>query len=305
MFGRKKHSRRSTNIVFVLFRTILSLVMFVILLGGLYSAYKHFSGFDPLKLDPQTLVLSLIKSRSPEDILSIFSSLKLSQKQPDSNILGNLKIDSSQPQTQTQPESNQSVKTFVFSFAMLADSHSDNLYLKKALDQIKKDYPTVKFLIGLGDYTEVGTLDELKLVKKEFDSFGIRYFLIPGDHDLWDARDKGNDPTTNYRQVFGLTYQSFSEGNFYFILINNSDNYLGLGENQLTWLGRELEKANQSAGIYVFAHEPLYHPSSDRVMGKVESKLKEEAEKLTEMLSGSGVNQVFFGDIHFFSEYED
>ena len=58
MFGR--HHRRPINILFVIFRLLLSVVMLTILMVGIYSAYKHFSGLDPLKLNPQAIVLGIV-----------------------------------------------------------------------------------------------------------------------------------------------------------------------------------------------------------------------------------------------------
>lgn len=300
----RKHYRRSTNIVFVIFRLGLSLVMLVILTGGLYSAYKHFSGLDPLKIDPKTLISSLINSKGPEQLISILTSFKLTQsKQADNqHILG--QIQQTLPQTPQQYPSKSS-KTLAYTFALVADSHSDNLYLRKALAQIKKDYPTVKFLIGLGDYSEVGTIDELKGAKGEFDNAGIRYFLIPGDHDLWDSRNRSLPPITNFKAVFGPGYQDFWEGNHLFILLNNSDNYLGINEAQLSWLDDQLDKGRQADGIHVFIHESLYHPSSEHIMGRVESSLKGQAKSLIQKLKKGGVDQIFAGDIHFFSEYTE
>jgi len=164
------------------------------------------------------------------------------------------------------------------------------------------------FIIGLGDYTEVGTLDELEKAKKEFDQSGIRYFLAAGDHDLWDARDKQQDPTENFKTVFGLTYQSFSYKNAFFIIIYNSDNYLGVSDVQLAWIKEQLNKAQSQSEIetiFVFLQEPLYHPSSNRIMGKTEDKLKEQAKNLTKILKEGKVKEVFAGDIHFFTRYQE
>ena len=188
---------------------------------------------------------------------------------------------------------------------MVADSHNDNLYLKKALSQTKQD-PQIKFIIGLGDYTEVGTIDELKNAKKELDDASIRYFLTVGDHDLWDARNKGLPATANFNQLFGPAYQSFSFENFYFILLFNSDNYQGVDEDQMRWLQQQLQKAKQEGRIiFIFTHEPLYHPSSDHVMGRVEGNLKIQAKNLIRTLKDWGVSKVFSGDTHYFSQYSE
>lgn len=298
MFRRYKGGRRHTNILFVMFRLILSLIMFTLLLGGVYSAYKHFSGLDPLKLDPQAVLNQLLEDKVPKEVLKILPV--------DRQVLG-------QSDNLTQP--NPVTSRVLFKFLLLADAHNDMADLKKAILQAKQNFPDIKFIIGLGDYTEVGTLDELKNAKQEFDSSGSRYFLLPGDHDLWDSRDKGFSPDANFRQVFGPTYQSFSFDNFKFILLYNSDNYVGMGEDQLMWLSDELNKARMEGvkGIFVFVHEPLFHPSSDHIVGRVEKKLKREASNLIHTLSESKVNEqvrafgtkVFAGDIHFFSQYRE
>lgn len=260
--------RRYTNIVFVIFRLVLSLVISAVLLGGIYSAYKHFSGLDPLKLNPQTVFSNLLSRANP----NIFS-------------------------TPIQKE--------VFSFILVADSHNDNANLKNALTQAKDKNP--EFIIGLGDYTEVGTVDELKKAKQEFDNLGLRYFLAVGDHDLWDCRNRSLPPDCNFKEVFGPAYQSFIFNQFEFIILNNSDNYIGMGEEELEWLSKEIQSAKDAKlkGIYVFVQEPLYHPSSDHVMGRIEKDLKNQARSLIRTLKDGGVKKVFAGDTHYFSEYSE
>lgn len=292
MFGRKHHSgRRSANPIFILFRLILSLVIFTSLLGGVYYAYKHFSGLDPLKLDPKSVAT---------EALTLLSSINIrNQKILPQNL------------TASVPKTNPKI---VFKFLLVADSHSDNNNLQKAISQAKRNFPDTQFIIGLGDYTEVGTLDEMQKAKKEFDHANLRYFLIPGDHDLWDSRDKNKPPLTNFRQIFGPTYQSFEFNNFKFILLDNSDNYLGLDEAQLKWLAGELERSKdeQAKAIFVFVHEPLFHPSSDHVMGRVEKELKNQARSVIFTLSEArladgqaAVKKIFAGDTHYFSQYNE
>lgn len=283
MFGRRK--RKSTNILFVTFRLILSLVMFAVLLGGIYSAYKHFSGLDPLKLDPFTTVSNLINSKSGQQVLGVLSFVKIGKQN------NNL-----QPQSMARP---------IFKFLTLTDSHSDNNNLQKAIKGAKQKYPDIQFIIGLGDYTEVGTLEELRLAKHELDLSTLRYFVIPGDHDLWDSRDKQQNSLSNFKQIFGPNYQSFIFEDYLFLLLDNSDNYLGIGPEQEQWLVSELEKGQSLKGILVVIHEPLYHPSSDHFMGRVEPKLKQQAKSLVYQLKAAGVKLVLSGDIHYFSEYSE
>lgn len=286
MFGKKHHQgKRSPNIPFVIFRLFLSLTMFMVLLVGVYVAYKQFSGLDPLKLDPQAVISELLAGKIPTEILD-------------------LPIPPKNPQKNSEPAPNKTAADLAFRFLVVADSHNDNTNLGKAIDQARAIYPDLSFIIGLGDYTEIGTVEDLKKAKEEFDRFGLRYFLIPGDHDLWDCRNRVLPPTDCFKQVFGPNYQTFIFEGFKFLLLDNSDAYTGFDSGQLRWIADELERGKQEGlkGIFVFLHTPLYHPSSDHVMGRVEKSLKLQADGLIFQLKAGGVNRVFAGDTHYFSE---
>lgn len=270
--------------------------MFSLLFFAGYSAFKHFSGTDPLKLDPKSIFENLIQARTPEQVLGVLTSIKLREKLPNISTDNEISVGNTK---------EVAAGNALFKFLLISDSHNDSINLQRSLAQAKQSYPDLQFIIGLGDYTDVGTLKELADAKSEFDLSGLRYFLIPGDHDLWDARDKGQDPLNNFRQTFGPSYQYFTYQDFHFVLVNNADNYLGVGTEQINWVTEQLDKTNQDGtrGIFVFIHEPLFHPSSDHIMGRVEKNLKHEAKNLINLFAEAKVNKVFSGDIHFFGEY--
>ncbi len=293
MFGRKykKEHRKRSNPLFGIFRLLLSLIIFAVLVGGVYSAYKQFSGADPLNLSPQSISSNLIsKDRLIDLTLSLLSI----------DIKGKI-IPADQPES-----SKKSIKSKTsFKFAIVADCHNDNNNLAKALSQAKAG--DAKFVIGLGDFSDVGTKAELIDAKKKFDEAGLRYFLTPGDHDLWESRDKNEPPLTNFYSVFGSSFQAFGYGEVRFIILYNSDNYKGLGEEQLKWFKFEMENIKQANPklVLAFVHEPLYHPSSDHYMGKVTPSLLPEAKQLIKDLKQAGTKEVFAGDIHYFTQYSE
>lgn len=304
MFGKKSY-KRPTFLPFVIFRLILSVIIFAFLMGGFYSALQYFSGVDPLKVDPKALGGVVISAlRNPNSTIESLSKLDFNSL---FTIPNNSVVPSDNPLNSGQSDVPKDIPVS-FSFLLFADSHSENNYLEKALEQGKKKAKNLQFVIGLGDYTEVGTVEELKVAKQVLDSAGVRYFVVPGDHDLWDSRDKKNLATQNFRTVFGSTYQSFIYKNVKFVLIDNADNYLGLSETQIQWLKNELEKAKNKDNVsmvFVFAQKPLYHPSSDHVMGAQTPKLKDQAKELISLLKDAGVNEFFAGDIHYFTRYTD
>lgn len=307
MFKKRHGGRRSPNILFVIFRLCLSLTIFSVLLFGVYSAYKNFSGIDPLKVEPKTLLATFLSSDEAIKVVDKVLGFKIPGIDKGSIPLvdKNQTIPADIKKEVTQ--SSADTKVADFSFMLVADSHNDNDYLRRAISQANRSNKKIEFIIGLGDYTDVGTVGEMQRAKKEFDEGGLRYFLVPGDHDLWDSRNRQALPTQNFQQVFGPTFQSFDFKGFKFILVDNSDNYLGLGQAQMDWLTTLLRqsKESNSSKTFVFLQEPLYHPSSDHVMGKVEDKLKVQASDLKKMFKESGVMEVFAGDLHYFTRYQD
>lgn len=193
-----------------------------------------------------------------------------------------------------------------FKFALVADSHSENSNLMTAL-KIAKDQG-VEFVIGLGDYTKIGTITELVEAKKIFDDSGLTYHLVPGDHDLWDSRDKEKDKATaNFEIVFGKPYQSFTWQQATFLMIDNSDNYLGVSPEQLQFIKDQLD-VHQKSGrslLLVFIHEPLYHQESKHIMGRVNEELADQAQQLIKLLADYDVSRVFAGDLHFFGQFTE
>lgn len=312
---KKPEYKRSTNIPFVIFRLLLSIVMFVVLLVGIYSAYKHFTGMDPLKLDFIGTLNRLVAARTPKQLTDALSSFKIDLSQfnlkpktpnkPSDQIDPGSGLEIASNNQNLNSDVNAATANILFRFLLIADSHNDNDNLDKAIKQATSAYPDLKFIIGLGDYTEVGTIEELKNTKAVLDSFALRYFLVPGDHDLWDCRNRNLVAVDCFKEVFGLPYQTFTYDDFKFLLIDNSDNYQGLDSNQLEWIAKELDKAKLEGvkGIIVLMHEPLYHPSSEHVMGSEEKKLKPQANELIFQLKEAGVNKIFAGHTHYFSEY--
>lgn len=286
---RKSHYQRGWGWgISRIFRLILSLLVLAILGVGLFQAYKTFSGFDPLKLNPQTLT-NLLSSQSVYSLITGLLTLNPGQS-----------IDQNRSNTST------SASKLTFKFGVVADSHLDTQNLSKALSQAKS--LGAKFVIGLGDFSDIGTTQELKISKQKFDEANLDYYVISGDHDLWESRNKGVEATANFTEVFGKPpYSSFSFENTRIILINNSDNYLGLDELQLKWIEETLDSVEEQGPkpVFVFASTPLYHPSSDHVMGKENTKLKNQAEHLSSIFKKHGVAEVIAGDTHSFSRYRE
>ncbi|QQG43096.1 MAG: metallophosphoesterase [Candidatus Daviesbacteria bacterium] len=313
MFRRRQ--KRSINLPFVIFRLGLSLTMFALLLGGGYYAFRYFSGVDPLKIAPQTAFLSALASN--KDLSQTIDKLINQLNLPKISLSQHNQIQGTSSSLPPDKSVNQSgVKstkpvTILFKFALVADSHNENDYLGRALQQAKLS--GANFVIGLGDYTDTGTTQELKKTKDSFDAVGLRYYLTAGDHDLWDSRNRQVQATTNFSNLFGPPFQSFTVQGVKFIMVYNSDNYEGLSTDQFDWLKTTFEQIKSQGSqsdfpdklILVLTHEPFYHPVSDHMMGRVNPKLVSQAKELIKMFKDNGVAEVFTGDLHFYSQYSD
>lgn len=294
--GRKRGGFGPLNI----FRLLLSLIMFAVLGLGAYQAFKYFSGDtlagpDLLNTDPKAALISLITSEDSAKVL--FGLLGFELK--DSSNSSALGVKST---TVSNSKNTSGGEKSVLKFAVVTDSHNDNVNLGKALEQAKAQ--GVKLVIGLGDYSATGTLAELKAAKLIFELSGLPYYLTAGDHDLWESREKDLAAESNFTKVFGTPYQSFVDSNIRFVIVYNSDNYGGVDDLQMSWLEDALSQ-DTSGTTFVFLHEPLVHPTADRVMGKTTPKLLSQAQKLIALFDEAGVSEVFAGDIHAFSRYSD
>lgn len=275
--------------------------MSVIIIGvlgiGLLQAYKAFSGYDPTKLDANSLQGLLTSDSAYQTLISLLTF------DPKESITG---IGQSSKGQEVGEEVSKSDAPVKFKFAVMADSHKDTLSLERALNMARDQ--GAQFVIMMGDLSDVGTLEELESTKRVLDASGMTYYAAAGDHDLWDSRDKESNAPKNFMTVFGKTYQSFSYDTVRFILIYNSDNYSGLDGVQLKWIEDELartQEVNSPPITFVFAPTPLYHPSSDHVMGKVTPKLTSQAEHLTTSFKRAGVDLVFSADTHFYSKFKE
>ncbi len=297
MFKKSEGGHRKKGFgLFGIFRMFLSLVIFAVLSLGVYQAYKSFSGIDPLTANPQTIVNNFISSDAAYKLIT--SLLTFNPKL----FLNNQKVIKD---AQVAPEQVHTNSPLLYRFAIVTDSHNDNQNLKKALTQAKA--ANAQFVIGLGDFTNVGTEGELADAKAVLDTSELPYYVTAGDHDLWDSRDKGLPASKDFNDLFGATYQSFSFKNTRFILIFDSDNYLGLDSGQLSWIDEKLAALDSEKPplTLVLTSSPLYHPSSDHVVGKTNPELKKQAEELTQKFKAAGVAEIIAGDTHFYTRYSD
>ena len=186
----------------------------------------------------------------------------------------------------------------------------------------------INLVIGLGDWSRVGTLEELTAAKKVFDQSKVPYYLTAGDHDLWDSRNRGKEPLSNFEQVFGKASQEIEREGIQIVIVDNSDIYKGIsqegweilkgikGTKSTTGItGSNNDQALDTLGThdsrdtprlaFVFAHKTPFHPDSEHVMGEDSEEVSRQARNLIDLLGQKKIDGFFSGDLHFFAQFKD
>lgn len=175
--------------------------------------------------------------------------------------------------------------------AVMADIHNDNEELKIMLNIAK--YNSVEIVVLDGDLTNDGKLSDLVKIKKTLDEVGLRYAVVPGNHEYY---------LDNFLKVFGKNYQSIRIDETKLILIDNSF-WQGLDEEQKKWIEMETRECRVLVCVAIM-HKPLNNVLSTHIMGENNKKAASEATWLRELLISSGVKQIESGHLHYASSYE-
>ena len=202
--------------------------------------------------------------------------------------------------TDERPGGKTENKEVILRFALVSDSHNENELLASALNQAKGK--GINFVIGLGDWSLVGTQEELLAAKKVFDNSGLEYFVGAGDRDLWDSRNRGIVAHANFANIFGEQTQIFTKNMIQFVILDNSDIYKGISDSDwllLDSLDSQTEKLN-----FVFSHKSPFHPQSGHIMGEDSETVAVEAKRYLTFLENNNIDGFFSGDLHFFAQFQ-
>src|SRR3989344_5816350 len=190
-------------------------------------------------------------------------------------------------------QETEKIKRPILRFALLSDSQGENDLLKKALMQAEGK--GINFVIGLGDWTTVGTVEQLSVAKQVFDESKLEYYVTAGDHDLWDSRNRGEDALSNFKGTFGSAYHLIERNEIQIVILDNSDIYKGIPSESWQLLFDNLEKDVKLR--FVMAHKTPFHPDSAHIMGQNAENVKAQAENLLEILEEGKISGSFSCDL--------
>jgi calcineurin-like phosphoesterase family protein len=190
----------------------------------------------------------------------------------------------------------------VASIAIMADNGDEFDVLQAGVK--KATELNVDYIFHLGDLTDWGDVDSLKKAKAILDSSGVKWYAIPGDHDLAQSVGQNKEGDYNFLQVFGKNYTKVSVAGSNIILLDNSANFTPMSEERFTWFLNEIDTAD-----FVFLSQPLYHPFSSVVMGKVDGKeqkdLYNQASIMLSKVRNSSTKAIFSAAHHISSGHPD
>jgi 3',5'-cyclic-AMP phosphodiesterase len=203
-------------------------------------------------------------------------------------------------------EDSPNLKKEDFTFVQISDSHigfnkppNQNVIgtLEQTIARINALPAPPDLVLHTGDLTHLAKPDEFDTLAQVLKSAKTgQTFYVPGEHDVF------TDDGKLYLERFGkgtkgIGWHSFDHKGVHFIGLVNVANLkpggLGtLGQEQLAWLGRDVQSLGSTTPIVVYAHVPLWTVSAKWGWGT------EDSAQALALLKRFGSVTVLNGHIH-------
>jgi hypothetical protein len=152
--------------------------------------------------------------------------------------------------------------------------------------------PDLRFVVGMGDLTERGHLDEYDLYERQLETLQIPFYTTIGNHELW------NDPL-RFLGRFGRANFQFQFKGVAFTFVDSGD--AGLDPLVEEWLDGWLADARALPHVFL-THMPPVDPVGLRY-GSFRST--RDGRRLLSRLAGGNVDLTLYGHIHTLVQYEN
>jgi hypothetical protein len=147
-----------------------------------------------------------------------------------------------------------------FQFAVISDIQGGNRpgIFEKAVEKINLMNP--EFVLSIGDLID-GYTDDEHVVDKQWKTFekqiaplGMRFFFVPGNHDL-----SNNMMTKKWEDRFGRSYYHFVYRNVLFLCLNSEDPLPNnISSAQIEYMAKALNDHKDVRWTMVFMHQPMW-----------------------------------------------
>ena len=179
-----------------------------------------------------------------------------------------------------------------FSFAVFGDNRNSIFTFNDLISQLNKE--NLLFSIDVGDLVLDGDKTKFQFFIKQIENVRPPLLTAYGNHEAW-----GNG-RNRYIRIFGPLYYSFSVGDNYFIILDDS-NERSIDNKQYIWLKKELKISQKYKNRFVFMHVPLYDPrGANNSMIFTGHGLKDQkfTKKLNNLFDKNKVTMLFCAHIH-------
>jgi hypothetical protein len=174
-----------------------------------------------------------------------------------------------------------------FTFAVFGDNRGSKGIFERILSMISGD-PDILFAVSGGDIVSTGTKELFDFFFSQVNQYLTKPLVFAvGNHELLFGG------TTLYDSEVGRRNYSFTFGNAYFIVIDDT-NEIRMDSGFKEWLKKELDDAEHYRETLVFMHVPLYDP---RPRGR-HCLEPAAAEQLLKIFEGHRITYIFCSHIH-------
>lgn len=169
-------------------------------------------------------------------------------------------------------------------FAMLSDVQGQFHLGRRVFQRINLD-PTIRFVVAAGDFTESGTLPELRQWQSALRELHVPLYGTPGNHEVVEW-------SSEYATMFGRSsYRFVYRGVQYTFLDSSAASIDPIVVAQLRgWLAEGRDRVH-----IVVTHIPPIDPVGERNLG---FSSRDEAARLLAMLARGGVDLTLYGHLH-------
>lgn len=176
-----------------------------------------------------------------------------------------------------------------FSFAVFGDNRNSGKVFDNLIAALNRG--TALFAIDIGDMVDDGEKVRFNFFLKQLRDLHVPLLTAIGNHEV-NSNGRGN-----YYEILGNFYYSFTVGDSYFILLDDSDEKQ-FDSWQMDWLEEELKRSLGYRNRFVFMHIPLYDPGAGDSKPGHSLQDMALAKRLNDLFDKSHVTMLFASHIH-------
>lgn len=179
-----------------------------------------------------------------------------------------------------------------FQFAVISDLTGGrrSAVFEQAVEKLNLMQPS--FVMCIGDLTEGYTKDLVQIkqerdsFKKEVDSLDMRFYFVPGNHDISNIV-----MYDEWKERYGSHYYHFIYKNVLFLCLNTEDPpATRMSPEQVEYVQQTLEKYQDVRWTFVFMHKPMW----------LEQEGKESGWQAIAAMLANRSHTIFAGHYHFY-----